>query len=149
MAIYQVEMTFDSPSPTSPSMHGRSPPPQPMSKRDRKRNQQMAQFQDLSNDFKENRSAYFHKQIVALQHDMNLITQADPYQPEPLDDSPSTIAGLIEVAAVGTPYQSEMSSLAGKWYSEFIQEINEAKEARDVELTQLMVCFCPAKRQIY
>lgn len=122
-------------------MHGRSPPPQPISKRDRKRNQQMAQFQDLSNDFKENRSSYFHKQIVALQHDMNLITQADPYNPEPLDDSPEAIVGLIEVAAAGTPYQSEMSSLAGKWYSEFIQEINQAKEARDIELTQLMVRF--------
>jgi Sds3-like len=100
----------------------------------------MAQYQDLSNDFRENRSAYFHKQIVALQHDMNLITQADPYNPEPLDDSPRAIAGLIDVAAAGTPYQSEMSSLAGKWYSEFVQEINEAKEARDIELTQLMVC---------
>jgi Sds3-like len=136
-----VNMAFNSPSPISPTMHGRSPPPQPVSKRDRKRNQQMAQFQDLSNDFKENRSAYFHKQIVALQHDMNLITQADPYKPEPLDDSPEAIAGLIEVAAAGTPYQSEMSLLAGKWYSEFVQDINQAKEARDVELTQLMVAF--------
>ena len=99
----------------------------------------MAQFHDLSNDFSENRSAYFHKQIVALQHDMNLITQADPYNPEPLDDSPEAISNLIEVAAAGTPYQSEMSSLAGKWYSEFVQDINQAKEARDIELTQLMV----------
>jgi len=99
----------------------------------------MAQFQDLSNDFKENRSGYFHKQIVALQHDMNLITQADPYAPEPLDDSPEAIANLVEVTAAGTPYQSEMSSLAGKWYSEFVQEVNQTKEARDIELTQLMV----------
>jgi Sds3-like len=120
-------------------MHAPSPPPLPISKRDRKRNQQMAQFHDLSNDFKENRSAYFHKQIVALQHDMSLITQADPYNPEPLDDSPEAIASLVEVAAAGTPYQSEMSLLAGKWYSEFVQEVNQAKEARDVELTQVMV----------
>jgi hypothetical protein len=100
----------------------------------------MAQFHELSNNFKDNRTAYFHKQIVALQHDMNLITQADPYQPEPLDDSPEAIEGLVENAAAGTPYQSEISSLAGKWYSEFVQDVNEAKEARDVELTQLMVC---------
>jgi Sds3-like len=131
-------MAFNSPSPTSPTTHGRSPPPQPVSKRDRKRNQQMAQFQDLSNNFRENRSAYFHKQIVALQHDMNLITQADPYNPEPLDDSPEAIEGLVEITAAGTPYQSEMSSLAGRWYSEFVREVNEAKEARDIELTQLM-----------
>jgi Sds3-like len=107
----------------------------------------MAQYQDLSNDFKENRSTYFHRQLVALQHDMNLITQADPYHPEPLDDSPEAISSLVEVAAAGTPYQSEISSLAGKWYSEFVQEINEAKEARDIELTQLMVllihCYRP------
>jgi Sds3-like len=108
----------------------------------------MAQFQDLSNDFKENRSAYFHKQIVALQHDMNLIAQADPYHPEPLDDSPGAIADLLDVAAAGTPYQSEMSSLAGKWYSEFVQEINDAKEARDVELTQLTVCIANSQAQM-
>jgi Sds3-like len=136
-------MAFNSPSPTSPSaiVHERSPPPQPISKRDRKRNQQMAQFQDLSNDFKENRSGYFHKQIVALQHDMNLITQANPYAPEPLDDSPEAIARLVEVAAAGTPYQAEMSMVAGNWYSEFVQDINQAKEGRDVELTQLLVSF--------
>ena len=126
-------------------MRGRSPPPQPISKRDRKRNQQMAQFQGLSNDFRENRGAYFHKQIVALQHDMNLITQADPYDPEPMDDSPEAIGGLIEVAAAGTSYQSEMSSLAGKRYSEFVHEVKQAKETRDIELTQLMVRYVSCK----
>ena len=110
-----------------------------MSKRDRKRNQQIAQLQNLSNDFKENRSTHFHKQVVALQHDMNLITQADPYNPEPLDDSPTAIAELVETAAEGTQFQPEMSSLCGRWYSEFVQEVNDAKEERDIELTQLFV----------
>lgn len=70
---------------------------------------------------------------------MNLITQADPYSPEPMEDHPESIARMIEEAAVGTPYQSEMSELAGRWYSEFVQEVNEAKEAKEIELTQLRV----------
>ena len=110
-----------------------------MTKRDKKRNQQMGQLQDLNNDFKEHRSTYFHKQMVTLQHDMNLITHANPYEPEPLDDSPDAVSQLVDIAAATAPYQANLSSLAGKWYSEFVQEVNQAKETRDVELTQLMV----------
>lgn len=72
---------------------------------------------------------------------MNLITHADPYLPEPLEDSPEEIARLAEQAASGTPYQSEMSSLAGKWYAEFVHEINDAKEAKELALIQLIVCW--------
>ena len=136
-----------SPSPTSPvagsSMHrGRrspSPPAQPISKRDKKRNQHIAHQQELVDDFSQNRDAHYRQQLVALQLDMNLITQADPYHPEPLEDSPDEIARMMEDVAAGTPYQSEMSKVAGRWYSEFVQEVNEAKEAKEVELTQLMV----------
>lgn len=70
---------------------------------------------------------------------MSLITQADPYNPEPMDDSPDEIAREVEEAAAGTPYQADMSKLAGRWYSEFVHEVNEAKEAKEIELTQLMV----------
>lgn len=72
---------------------------------------------------------------------MNLIIQADPYNPEPLDDGGEEIARLVETASAGNSFSTEMSSLAGRWYSKFVQEINEAKEVRDAELTMLMVCF--------
>jgi hypothetical protein len=136
-----------SPSPTSPaganSIHpGRrspSPPAMPVSKRDKKRNQHVAHQQDLVDEFTLNRDHHYRSQLVALQFDMNLITQADPYNPEPLEDSPDEIARMVEEAAAGTPYQAEMSKMAGRWYSEFVHEVNEAKEAKDIELTQLMV----------
>lgn len=132
-------MAFNSPSPVSPPVRSRSPPLQTLNKKDRKRNMQMSQIQDLNNDFKDNRAAHFHKQAVALQNDLNLITTAHLYDPEPLDDSPAAIAELVEASAAGTPYQSNVSSMSGKWYSEFVHEVNEAKESRDIELTQLDV----------
>ena len=122
-----------------PGRRSPSPPAQPISKRDKKRNQHIAHQQELINDFTQNRDVHYRAQLVALQYDMNLITAADPYDPEPLEDSPEEIARMVEEVAAGTAYQSEMSKLAGRWYSEFVQEVNEAKEAKEVELTQLMV----------
>ena len=126
-----------------------SPPAQPISKRDKKRNQHIAHQQELVDDFTQNRDAFYRQQLVALQLDMNLITQADPYNPEPLEDSPDEIARMIEEVAAGTPYQSEMSRTAGRWYSEFVQEVNEAKEAKEIELTQLMVSQTDGMNHIY
>lgn len=116
-----------------------SPPAQPISKRDKKRNQHIAHQQELVDEFTQNRDGHYRQQLVALQYDMNLISQADPYNPEPLEDSPEEVARLIEESAAGTPYQAEMSKLAGRWYSEFVHEVNEAKEANEIQLTQLMV----------
>jgi hypothetical protein len=70
---------------------------------------------------------------------MNLISQADPYEPEFLEDSPEDIARITDVAASGTPYQSQMSSLAGRSYAEFVHEVNDAKEEKEIALIQLMV----------
>ena len=140
-----------SPTPTSPlagvgrtgyANRSPTPPVQPMSKRDRRRTQHLAHQQDLLDDFSSNRESHYRKQLIALQNDMNLITHADPYNPEPLDDSPEEIARLAEQAASGTPYQSEMSSLAGKWYAEFVHEVNDAKEAKEIALIQLQVELC-------
>ena len=140
-----------SPSPASPLpgpdgsaySHRRSPTPpvQPLSKRDKRRNQHVAHQQELCNDLALNREQHYREQLIALQNDMSLISQADPYEPEPLEDSPEEIAKIAELAASGTPYQSQMSSLAGKWYAEFVHEINDAKEAKELALIQLMVRF--------
>ncbi|RMD41615.1 hypothetical protein DV735_g3527, partial [Chaetothyriales sp. CBS 134920] len=115
-----------------------SPPaPQALSKRDRRRTQHLAHQQDLLDDFSSNRESHYRRQLIALQSDMNLITHADAYTPEPMDDSPEEIARLAEQAASGTPYQSELSSLAGKWYAEFVREVNDAKEAKELALIQV------------
>src|SRR5579871_3447153 len=142
-----------SPSPTSAtganSMHpvrrSPSPPVQAISKRDKKRNQHIQYQQDLIEDFTLNRDPHYKAQLIALQYDMSLITQADPYNPEPMEDSPDEIARAVEEAAAGTPYQADMSKMAGRWYSEFVHEVNEAKEAKEIELTQLMVSNRPSQ----
>jgi len=138
-----------SPSPTSPlgvpdsgiyqSRRSATPPALPMSKRDKRRNQHLAHQQELLNEFASNHDQHYREQLIALQTDMSLISQADPYDPEPLEDSPEEVARIAELAASGTPYQSQMSSLAGKWYAEFVHEINDAKEAKELALIQLMV----------
>ncbi|KAL2444801.1 hypothetical protein ABEF95_017270 [Exophiala dermatitidis] len=136
-----------SPSPTSPNrldngtyLHPRSPTPpaQPLSKRDKRRNQHVAHQQELYNELASNREQHYREQLIALQTDMSLISQAYLYDAEPLEDSPEEIARITELAASGTPYQSQMSSLAGKWYAEFVQEVNDAKEAKELALIQLM-----------
>lgn len=135
-----------SPSPTSPLAGRRSPTPptQPLSKREKRRNQHINLQQDLQNNFDENREQHYRTQLIALQNDMNLVVQADPYGPEPLKDGPQDIADLVQQHASGTPYQSEMSSLAGRWYTEFVHEVNDAKEARELALIELHVrkCLC-------
>ncbi len=137
-----------SPSPTSPLVGGGraaqlarspTPPAQPLSKKDKRRSQHIAHQQELLEDFGSNRESHYRRQLIALQNDMNLITNADPYMPEPMEDSPEEIARISEQAASGTPYQSEMSALAGKWYSEFVNEVNDSKEAKELALIQLAV----------
>lgn len=94
-------------------------------------------------EFSSNREGHYRRQLIALQNDMNLITHADPYKPEPLEDSPDEIERISEQAASGTPYHSEMSALAGKWYAEFVREANDAKEAKEIALIQLSVRAAP------
>ena len=138
-----------SPSPTSPlaavsrrnyANRFPTPPAQPLSKKDKRRSQHIAYQQELRDDFSSNREIHYRRQLIALQNDMNLITHADPYMAEPLEDSPDEIARISEQAASGTPYQHEMSALAGKWYTEFVNEVNDAKESKEISLIQLSVC---------
>ena len=95
--------------------------------------------QDLLNNFHENREQQYREQLIALQHDMNLIIQSDPYESSMMDDSPDEVARLVESAASSLPYQSEISALAGKWYAEFVHEVNAQKEEKEIELIQLQV----------
>lgn len=94
---------------------------------------------DLTLSFSQNRDAQFRQQLHALQCDMTLINNADPYSPNPLPDSADEIAQLIENTVGGGKFAKEMMGLSGMWFSRFVQEVNGMKEARDAELTMLMV----------
>ena len=116
-----------------------SPPAQPLTKRDKRRQNHINLQQALQADFDNGREGHYRSQLLALQHDMYMVTNADPYKPEPLDDGPADIARLVSEQAAGTPYQAEISSQAGKWYTEFVHEVNEAKEEKELALIELAV----------
>lgn len=70
---------------------------------------------------------------------MTLINNADPYEPGPLPDSAEDIARLIENTVGGGKFAKEMASLAGMWYSRFVQEVNQVKAEKDADLAMLVV----------
>ncbi|KAI9815576.1 MAG: hypothetical protein M1832_005437 [Thelocarpon impressellum] len=145
-------------SPTMASSAGRpheqhftpTPPPQPLSKRDKRRGALSEKLNDLTASFSQNRDGHYRQQLQALQVDMTLIMRADPYDDSPLDDSGDEIADMVAAAmggggrgdvGGGQPGQRrpepDGSALAGRWYSRFVEEVNNAAEGRDVELTML------------
>lgn len=147
-----------SPAPTSPAgpgsamggtslqSRGRSTSPPtsvPLTKRDKRRSALQERLHDLTVSFSQNRDAQFRQQLHALQCDMTLINNADPYHPGPLPDSAEDIAQLIESTVGGGKFAKEMASLAGMWYSRFVQEVNQVKTETDADLAMLMVSlFC-------
>ncbi|KAJ5103537.1 hypothetical protein N7532_004066 [Penicillium argentinense] len=119
---------------TSPTGGG----PSTMTKRDKRRSQLQERLHDLTAMFSQNRDAQFRQQLHSLQCDMTLINNADPYQDGLLPDSSEDIAQLIEDTVGGGKFAKEMASLSGTWYAKFVQEVNNVKEQKDSELTQVM-----------
>lgn len=130
-------------APTSPMAVDRrpslSPPPQPLSKRDKRRNNITEKLSDMIETFTNEQPMHYRAQLQAIQVDMTLISRADPYQLEPLDDSAEAIEQEIELITGGSMPGIETAkrdylALAGKRYHEYIQKINEAKERKDADL---------------
>lgn len=110
------------------------------SKRDKRRTALQERLQELTAQFSNNRDIQFRQQLHALQCDMTLINNADPYGIGPLPDSAESIVTLIEeTVGGGSKFAKEMAGLAGSWYSRFVQDVNEIKEKRDAELAATMV----------
>lgn len=112
----------------------------PISKRDKRRSALQERLQDLTASFSQNRDAQFRQQLHALQCDMTLINNADPYALGPLPDSAEDVARLVEGTVGGGLFGREMANLSGMWYAKFVQEINQVKEEKDAELAMLAVC---------
>lgn len=111
----------------------------PISKRDKRRSALQERLQDLTASFSQNRDAQFRQQLHALQCDMTLINNADPYALGPLPDSAEDVARLVEGTVGGGLFGREMASLSGMWYAKFVQEVNQVKEEKDAELAMLVV----------
>ncbi|KAJ6018748.1 hypothetical protein N7499_010069 [Penicillium canescens] len=128
-------MSYPNAAPTSPGGGASGAP----SKRDKRRTALQERLQELTAQFSHNRDIQFRQQLHALQCDMTLINNADPYGPGPLLDTADSIAALIEeTVGGGSKFAKEMAGLAGSWYSRFVQQVNQVKETRDANLTATM-----------
>ena len=135
--------------------HSPSPPlQQPLSKRDKKRNVMENRLAEISSSFAENRDHLYRKQLHAFQADMSYIQAAQLYDDGPLDEigdegpeETSTSAAGSSAGSLRNAHQEHLNGhtrlevpyKTGPQTAEFIQEINDAMEQRDADLTTVVV----------
>ena len=110
---------------------------------------------EISSSFAENRDHLYRKQLQALQADLNYIQTARLYDNTPLDEvgdeGPeefNTSAAASTAGSLRNAHQAYLNGhtsleapyRTGRQTAEFIQEINDAMEQRDADLTTLVVC---------
>lgn len=140
-----------SPSPAmefAGGLSGGSPQPQQVSKRDKRRNMLADKLSDMITSFSENRDLHYRAQVAAIQSDITLIMKADPYANKPLEDSGAETVELSNALTGGnTPTvpspPGDYTAQVGRYYSQFVDSVNDALEARDIGLTMLWVCTLP------
>lgn len=138
---------------TQPVRHPGTPPiPIVISKQRKRRNALAERLKDISVSFAQNRDDHYRKQLQTLQLDMNHINHAQPYENAPLDDFSSDILEETNAAGPSTANEgfrmsmmgarmSDMEALprSGSWFSRYTQEINDAMEEKDAQLTLVAV----------
>ncbi|KAK5175446.1 uncharacterized protein LTR77_000585 [Saxophila tyrrhenica] len=132
--------------PRSP-LESPSPPAQPLSKRDLRRNRIVERLQSMVDEFSTNQHQHYRAQLQAVQVDMTLILRADPYSQDDgegngmLDDAGEDIKREVEAIAAQVPddeaAQRDYHALAGSRYREFVRQVNDGVERRDAGLTAL------------
>lgn len=143
-----------SPSPADNFSLGHSATsPQPVSKRDKRRNMLADKVGEMVANFSDNRDSHYRAQLSALQADISLILKADPFANKPLDDSGEEAKDLIaqimgnnvpSAPSAGTDYIAQV----GKYYASFVDAVNDALEERDVNLTNLWVIHASTSTSI-
>jgi len=152
-----------SPSPTPPSLSPTPhptlllPPPQPQSKRDKRRNALSEKLNLLTRSFHNPtnpriREQHYRAQIASLQVDMQLIQRADVSGRDMrlMDDSCETIQREVDAVLANMGVRvSDVNSegIQGRWYSDFLRDVNDSMEERDTQLTLLFVCNPPPLRR--
>ncbi|KAM3425454.1 hypothetical protein BST61_g7400 [Cercospora zeina] len=127
-----------------------SPQPQPLTKRDVRRNRIMERLQAMVDGFATNQNQHYRAQLQGVQVDMTLVLRAEPYVDGALPDSHEEIRELVETVmqsdasgngGVTLPddesVKTDFWATAGKRYGEFAREVNDAIEKRDADLTLL------------
>jgi hypothetical protein len=120
-------------------------PPQPISKRDKKRTQLLDRLEELSHQFSSNKDVYYRQQLQAIQVDTHLILQSDPYRDIPIADLGEEVLELIRAGSgnSNSSLPGDIATAAGKIYAEFAAEVNDAMEERDAGMVKNQVCSLP------
>ena len=110
---------------------------------------------EISTSFAENRDHLYRKQLQILQTDMSYIQNARLYDNMPLDEIGDEGSEEIDTSAAASTADSlrnaqqaymnghaklEAPHKVGPQTAAFIEEINDAMEQRDADLTALVVC---------
>jgi hypothetical protein len=121
---------------------------QPISKRDKRRTNIEQKFKDLVSNFSQNREAQLRAQLNALSRDMYFINQANPYQNKPLADFAGDLfidIGALDNSVAGgqrgepSSTNSDTRVPVGKFAAQYVEQINDAMEERDADLTEVDV----------
>ena len=150
---------MDSRSPSPPSL---SPTPhpahllpqQPQSKRDKRRTALSDRLTGLTNSFHNPtnprlRDNQYRAQLQSIQGDIILVQRADVSGRDLhlMDDSAESIQTKVDAMFANDPLRDTIADqgMAGRWYSKFVENVNDAMEARDADLTLLWVTTlrCP------
>jgi hypothetical protein len=121
--------------------HSGTPPAQPLSKRDKRRTQLLDRLQEITQQFTNHKDQYYRQQLQAIQVDTALVLYADPYRDEPLNDFGEEIQEMVHRASSSNSQtmlavlHGDIAQIAGKIYSEFANDVNDAMEYRDAALT--------------
>ena len=123
---------------------------QPISKREKRKNNMEDRFQQINRDFNDNRDFYYRKQVQTFQADIDYIRNADLYHDQPLQDSwddpideastsvLSTRGSLKAENQNGSPRIDHPHKI-GAYTAKFVHKINDAMEERDADLVTVVV----------
>lgn len=119
----------------------RSPPLASQSKRDRKRQALVDRLSDMSQRFQQEKDATYRDQLQKIQLDTSLVQRFNPYDPRALE----IISDLKKEHAQnqGSPVNADrarsLMDMAGPKLLDFMAEVEDLIEIRDVQLTQSKV----------
>ena len=120
-----------------------TPPfPPVISKRHKRKTIIAERLNEINAYFTQNRETVYRTQMHALQVDMNYVNNAKLYENKPLEaieDEAESLArtGPRSARAVDV----EASLRTGKWAAYFVQDVNDAFEEKDIQLTLVVVCI--------
>ncbi|KAL8956888.1 MAG: hypothetical protein Q9183_006196, partial [Haloplaca sp. 2 TL-2023] len=107
-------------------------------KREKRKNAMLERLRDISTNFAENREYHYRRQLQSLQRDVNHITYAQPYRDQPLDELDDSDGDGLASVSGNVSGNGERQPRAGKWARKFDEELDNAVEDRDAQLTLIV-----------